>query len=65
MVVVEVVLGAFADFLVGWEEVVVFGGEDEQLVDLETNLGGQTEERRVARDRSFTGEFGGQGKYIG
>ena len=40
LIVVEVILCALAEFHVGREEVVVFGGKYEQLVYLETDLGG-------------------------
>ena len=65
LIVVEVILCALAEFHVGREEVVVLGGKYEQLVYLETDLCGQTEERRVAWDSSGLGRFGGQRKYIG
>jgi hypothetical protein len=65
LVVVEVILGALAEFHVGWQKVVVLGGKYEQLVYLETDLRRQTEERRVARNSGGIGRFGGQRKYIG
>jgi hypothetical protein len=43
----------------------VLGGKYEQLVYLETDLRGQTEERRVARKRGGFGDFGSQREHIG